>query len=277
MKRTHGLAGLAVAALGMALAGCGGGSSQGTPNFVGQRLLGLTATGRVVEFGAGNSQFTSTQRTIRGLQSGERILGLDYRPANGQLYALGSSSRLYTVDLNTNLATAVGGPFSTLLEGTRFGFDFNPTVDRIRVVSDTDQNLCLNPDTGAVTVDADVNYTTGGANPSVTGVAYTNSVAGATTTTLYGIDTQADTLVRFTSPNDGTLATVGLIGNLDAESAFEIVPDSNDALAILRRNNVTGLYRIDLTTGAATLINRVGSGSEQFTGLAARTTTGQQG
>ena len=270
MKRTHGLAGLAVAALGMALAGCGGGGGgQGTPSFVGQRLLGLTASGRVVEFGAGNSQFTSTQRTIRGLQAGERLLALDYRPANGQLYALGSSSRLYTLDLDTNVATAVGGQFTPLLEGTRFGFDFNPTVDRIRVVSDTDQNLRINPETGAVTVDGDLNYANG-TNPSVTGVAYTNSVAGATTTALYGIDTDADALVRITSPNDGTLVTVGSVGGIDAESAFEIVPGSNDALAILRRNNVTGLYRIDLATGAATLINRLSSGTEQFVGIAAR-------
>ena len=44
-----------------------------------------------------------------------------------------------------------GAPaFTPALSGTAFGFDFNPTVDRIRVVSDTGQNLRLNPDTGAV-------------------------------------------------------------------------------------------------------------------------------
>jgi hypothetical protein len=47
-------------------------------------------------------------KAITGLQSGESILGIDFRPLNGQLYALGSSSRLYTINLGTGAATAVG-------------------------------------------------------------------------------------------------------------------------------------------------------------------------
>ena len=37
-----------------------------------------------------------------------------------------------------------------MLAGSDFGFDFNPTVDRIRLISDADQNLRLNPMTGGV-------------------------------------------------------------------------------------------------------------------------------
>jgi hypothetical protein len=39
--------------------------------------------------------------------------------------------------------------FMPVLAGTSFGFDFNPTVDRIRLVSDSGQNLRLNPNSGA--------------------------------------------------------------------------------------------------------------------------------
>ena len=40
--------------------------------------------------------------------------------------------------------------FAPLLDGTEFGVDFNPQVDRLRVVSNSGQNLRLHPDTGAV-------------------------------------------------------------------------------------------------------------------------------
>ena len=79
---------------------------------------------------------------------------------------------LYVVSPLTGAATAVGGPFTPALSGTVFGFDFNPTVDRIRVVSDTGQNLRLNPDTGAVaTADGAINPGT----PRIVGSAYTNN------------------------------------------------------------------------------------------------------
>ena len=45
------------------------------------------------------------------------------------------------VDPARGAAIAVGAPFTPGTDGTAFGFDFNPTVDRIRVVSDTGQNL----------------------------------------------------------------------------------------------------------------------------------------
>jgi Domain of unknown function (DUF4394) len=87
---------------------------------------------------------------ITGLADGERVLGIDFRPATGGLYALGSTSTLYLVDPATGYATAVGAPLATPLAGASFGFDFNPTVDRIRVVSDAGENLRLNPLTGEI-------------------------------------------------------------------------------------------------------------------------------
>ena len=81
--------------------------------------------------------------------SREPALAIDLRPSTGQIYLLGSTSRLYVVNPADGVVTAVGVAFSPALSGTTFGFDFDP-VDRIRVVSDTGQNLRLNPDTGAV-------------------------------------------------------------------------------------------------------------------------------
>ena len=147
--------------------------------------FGLSNANQIVTFDTNTPSTPLSVVAITGLQSGETALGIDVRPATGQLYLLGSSSRIYVIDPVTGAATAVGAAFTPALSGTAFGFDFNPTVDRIRVVSDTGQNLRLNPDTGAVAaVDGALNP---GA-PHVVGSAYTNNFAGATTTTLYAID-----------------------------------------------------------------------------------------
>ena len=87
---------------------------------------------------------------ITGLQTNEVIRSIDFRPATGQLYAIGSSSRLYTLNLVTGAATQLGGVLSPVLNGSSFGMDFNPATDELRVVSDANQNLRINPNTGAV-------------------------------------------------------------------------------------------------------------------------------
>src|SRR5204863_6213077 len=139
---------------------------------------------------------------ISGMISGDTIVALDSRPVDGKLFGLGSGSRLYVIDPATGAATQVGtGTFATPLNGSAFGFDFNPTADRIRVVSDANQNFRLDPNTGGiVATDTPLAYATGdpnaAANPDVVAIAYTNSVAGATTTTLFGIDSTLNILVR---------------------------------------------------------------------------------
>jgi hypothetical protein len=179
---------------------------------------------------------------VSNLQPNEILLGIDFRPATGQLYGLGSSSRLYTLNPATGAATAIGGPFSTALNGSAFGFDFNPQIDRIRVVSDTDQNLVLNPDTGAQS----------GQNPNVVSSAYDQNFAGTGATQLYGIDSRFHTLVKQAN-NTGVLTTVGPIGILfDAVGGFDIWRAGNVAFAALNRDDVddgSALYSINLTTG----------------------------
>ena len=194
-------------------------------------------------------------KTIAGLQGGETLLGIDQRPVSGQLYALGSSSRLYTIAVtatNSWSAVAVGMPGLFTLSGTDFGFDFNPVPDRIRVVSNTGQNLRLNPIDGTLTM-ADMPLNPG--TPNVTAAAYTNNFAGTATTTLYDIDIRPGGAVLLTQnpPNNGTLVNVGPLG-VDAESAngFDIGGMSNMAYALLRSGGLTKVYTVNLTTGAAT-------------------------
>jgi hypothetical protein len=73
----------------------------------------------------------------------ENIVSIDYRPATGQLYALGSSSRIYFI--NEKSATAVDQLYF-LRQLLNASLDFNPTVDRIRLVTESGQNLRLHPE-----------------------------------------------------------------------------------------------------------------------------------
>lgn len=209
-----------------------------------------TATNELLRFNPTNG--TSTTVAFTGLNTSEAIVGLDFRPATGTLYAVSNQSRLLTVNTASGLLTPIGTMLNPGLSGTSFGFDFNPTVDRIRLVSDSGQNLRLHPDLGTV-VATDANLNPG--TPSVNAAAYTNNFAGATTTALYVIDSTTNMLYTQNPPNAGTLVPVGALGfDVDASSGFDIGGSSNAAFALLKVNNVTSVYAINLMTGAATKI-----------------------
>ena len=132
----------------------------------------------------------------------------------------------------TGVATLVGPlnsggatPTPVLLSGTSFGVDFNPTVDRIRIVSDADQNLRVNPNNGVTIIDGNLNP----GNPNVAGAGYTNTFFGAsTTTTLYVLDSSIDDLLIQNPPNSGVLTSVGDLGvDFNDLVGFDIVGGSS--------------------------------------------------
>lgn len=188
-------------------------------------------------------------KAIVGLQSSENIVGIDFRPLNGQLYALGSTSRLYTINLASGAATQVGTTqFSTLLVGTDFGMDFNPTVDRIRVVSNTGQNLRINPNDGTIAaVDAAINP----GIPTLSATAYTNNFAGATTTAMLVLDHTTDKLYNQNPPNNGTLVEIGNLGiDIQSSNGFDISSRTNTGYLIATAAGTTNLYMVNTTTGS---------------------------
>lgn len=238
-------------------------SAKELPEPKGAIFYALTNSNELVKYASGNPLSELSSVNIMGLVgTSERILAIDFRPATGQLYGVSNESRLYVINQNTGIAAAVSlTPFVPAINGTQVGFDFNPTVDRIRLVTNTDQNLRLNPETGTVAViDGSINP----AGSTVTAVAYTNSVAGAATTTLYDIDVETDMLYIQNPPNAGTLAPVGSLGlQAVGEAGFDISADNSVAIAaIFGRGFVAGepeasngnkyrFYYIDLATGAA--------------------------
>lgn len=223
--------------------------------------------------------------SITGLQPFETLLGIDIRPSTGQVYAIGSTNRLYSVDRNNGLATLLfslvpnptdlSDPFSGL-SGSFYGMDFNPVPDlaglpSLRVVSTADQNLRINVDTGQVITDDAINP----AVAHIVGSAYSNNdLDPITGTTLYGINPITDMLVTQFPANNGTIANIGPLGvNASNQIGFDISGLAIAYAAIsLSGNEDTGpssFYTIDLTTGAASLVGQVGDGSYAVVGIAA--------
>jgi Domain of unknown function (DUF4394) len=203
-------------------------STDSSAQSGGQLLLGVTPSNRLIAFSSANPAQLLHSVPITNLAPGEVILGIDVRPANNQLYALGSTSQLYVINYLNGVATRVGAPFIPALSGTDFGFDFNPTVDRIRIVSNTGQNLRLHPDTGAVAaIDGALSYAPGdpnaGRTPQVTAAAYTNPDNDpATGTLLVDIDAALDLAVSQNPPNDGRLNALLPLGVDLARAGFDI-------------------------------------------------------
>jgi Domain of unknown function (DUF4394)/PEP-CTERM motif len=240
-----------------------------------ETLVVVTTTNMLLSLDSTTPGTIATSVSVSGLQAGESILGIDRRPANGQIYGLGSSSRLYTINPTTGVATQVGSAGAFILNGTSFGIDFNSVVDRLRVVGNTGQNLRLNPNDGTLTAtDTPLAYAAGDPNaaatPHAVGAAYTNNVAGAVQTTLFVVDSNLDILTTQgspngtpISPNTGQLFTIGALGfNSSDLVGFDISGLTGIAYAALTAPgaNSSQLFSVNLSNGAATLIGTIGGG-----------------
>jgi hypothetical protein len=279
---------LLVSAIAMALTACGGDDDETitpvTPPVtvpppaasVGD-TIGVTVTNKVVSFNLAAPGTEVSNVRITGMQETENVVGIDYRPADGQLYALGSNARIYTLNPQTGVATfkvALSAdatdttlPFTTLT-GTDFGVDFNPAADRLRVTGNLGQNLRINVDTGATTTDGVVNG--GAAGTQVTSSAYTNSFAGTATTTLYVIDAANANLHAQNPPNNGTLATPVKLNIVPTSlGGFDIDARNNRGYAVMTVGGSRGLYAVDLaaTANPVALVATMGN-QEEFKGMA---------
>lgn len=259
-------------------------------------LVGLTTAGSLIRFDSATpGTLVGSPVTVSGLAAGETLVGIDYRPATGTLFGVGSTSRVYTINVTSGAATAVGGTaFTPALSGTNFGVNFNPTVDRLRVIGNTGQSLRINPDTGLVvggTADTSLFYdpnddtnrgffgTVDPSNPSspadvpgsvtTDAVAYTRNGATGGVTTLYAIDIAQNLLVRVggsdgtPSPNLGQVVAVGelrtpafTLVDFGTNTSFDIQAGTDAAFAV----NGSTVYSLNLTTGTVTSLGVLGGG-----------------
>jgi hypothetical protein len=225
------------------------------PSIQGRVMFGLTCNNGLVQFGSANPGTIARHVAITGMPAGASMLGIDFR-STGALYGVGSDSRVYTIDTLSGAASPVGGGFSPTVSGEHFGLAYNATDDRLRLVSvEGNQNLSLDPASGAVaSADPDLAFAASdpnaGANPGISGAAY--DTAG----TLYGIDTNANALVRVTTAT-GEITTVAPFGfNVYLCSGFDIDADGT-GYATLSTDAGSEVYTIDLASGATTLLGQL--------------------
>jgi hypothetical protein len=219
-------------------------------------FVGVSRTGdRLVSFDEGGA--VTVDVGITGLNAGDAIVDVDFFSSdNGGLYGLGSSGQLYTLNPQTGAALTVGAGAAV---GTPVAIDFNPAVDRLRVLSGPD-NYRMNPFTGGLAASdgafvyaaGDVNF---GATPMLRAAAYSNNLDNPGATTFFSIDAGLDILVRHSGgPQFSTLNTVAnltLAGSpfdVGMDAGFDILsPLLGSNLAYLSNGN--DLYTLNLGTG----------------------------
>lgn len=232
-------------------------------------LIGLSDRNELVLFNVASLGVVRVQ-PIEG--AGTRIIGIDVRPRDKKLYALGTDSMLYTIDPATGRATALR-KLSVAFDGARGAVvDFNPQADRLRVMAPGGQNLRVNVDTGEVAVDKPLAYKAGdtgaGRAPMVTAGAYINAFAGATQTQLFDYDSARGAWLLQDPPNDGQLSTIGASGlGTQRIDGLDIL---TDAAGDYHCFAVSGsmLYRIDIASGESTKLGTVGAGRRKLVDIA---------
>ena len=235
------------------------------------RVIGLTENGRLVHFRSDSPRKARDIGAVSGLAGNDtELVGIDFRVQDGKLYGVGNGGGVYTINTMTARAQLVNA-LSVPLDGTVFGVDFNPAADRLRIISDTGQNLAHNVNAGGVTVaNATLTYTAPPAQAvpatGVTGAAYTNNDVAPngtpTATTLFDVDTMQDQIVIQSPPGNGILVATGKLGfDAGPSAGFDIYSDvvrgvtvANRAFATLSVNGKYSFYRVSLTTGRAALV-----------------------
>lgn len=255
MKRMKWVAsGVTVGVLAASVAAGIGGSPAPQAFVTAKPAIGLTADGKLVSFNTLTPAVARSVGAVTGLSGDSRLIGIDYRVQDGLLYGVGDLGGVYT------LAGATATKVSQLTiapSGTHFGVDFNPAADRLRVISDTGQNLRHDVVGGTTVADGPLTYPATPTAPAATAVgvtaaAYTNNdLDPATATTLFDIDTTLDQVVLQSPANAGLLASTGKLGvDAGADAGFDITAD-NAGFAVLAVNGESRLYSVSLLTGEA--------------------------
>jgi hypothetical protein len=259
---------------------------QGPPRQ--ETVIAVTESNRLIRFNAGQPAKILDDRRLEGLPNGEKILAIDFRVARGMLYGLGAKGQLYVIEPSTALAKPVGAGLkdASLVQDSLkgdIGFDFNPTVDRIRLVKDQ-LNARMHPDTGqlvdaspqapGIQLDGPPAYAADDANrgrkPLLAAAAYSYNKVDEKITTNFAIDAAAGVLVTqgsregaqpAVSPNTGRLFTVGpLKAGPIGHVAFDIADLNNAAFVAITAPGAarSRWFNVDLDSGAAMPLGTIG-------------------
>jgi hypothetical protein len=262
----------AAAVVGLASSGWAAGPAPDTgtaaacPVVLDVPAYGISGNGKqLLMFTTNHPDVLNWVRNIVGLSGDTSLIGLDFRVQNGLLYGVGNRGGVYTIPVSGAVTSITKvSQLGVPLNGGDFGVDFNPAADRLRVVSDTGQNLRHNLNDHTTVADAHLNTPpTSGTTTGVTAAAYTNNDLSAdTATTLFDLNAVSRQVVVQSPANSGQLAPAGTLGvPFGSNAGFDVHSDlsngravSATAFATLTFDGTTTFYGVDLLSGAATAI-----------------------
>lgn len=228
--------------------------------------LGLSSNGKnLTVFNLATAKRTKALGKAKGLAGDTRLIGIDERPADHKVYGVGNKGGIYVINRGKGTVRKVS-QLSVALDGTHFGVDFNPAADRLRIISDTGQNLRHDVTQPAPTtaVDGALNYD-GVVATGVVAAGYTNSDNDARTgTTLFNLDMTRDQVVQQVPANSGNLLVSGgfnprrgLIAGFDvvgSNAGSRTVDNTGFATVRPTSGGLATLYRVNLLSGKFTKV-----------------------
>jgi hypothetical protein len=240
---------------------CGGDNNNPNAPNQGKTIYAVDLSNNFELFHSASPGTVDRNVAITGLPAENRIVGIDFRPADGELYGVGNDSRVYVLDTITAVASPIGSTaFTPALAGEHFGMALDPTTDQIRIQSaETGQNLRLDPASGqTVADDAVLAYVTGDPNetegPSIAATAVSTSSGAAT---AYGIDWLLDELVMMPDPTNGQVTTIGSTLVSTSPCAALDMGDDGVLYATMTIDQANQLFTMNLSTGAATGLGEI--------------------
>lgn len=238
---------LAIAASLLALQGC----VQNVVIPVSLEGFVLTSSNRIIGFGTADASRAIISTTVTGLATNEKLLDIDYRTAEGRLYALSSLGHIYSIigSIPTKLSTLhTASSTSVLSSSVHYTLDVDPVRDRLRVVGDDGTNLDVDMNSGLATAGTAI------AAPALEGLGHTDKpdASAGRRTELYAISTASDTVAKLDPATGLTSAPAALGVNATSVLGYDINPADNKGYAMLTVAGVNGLYRIDETVTGAT-------------------------
>lgn len=269
-----------------AITALGAAQENEPPEQTGEQVFVATELNRLIEFNSDSPGSMTAQSLIVGLAPGQRVAGLDFRPASNELFAIDTAGAVYTIVGESEISQASPTGISVDLgDAGGVGFDFNPIPDRIRVVTDTGESFRLVPETATPGVSEEVTEDTGlafasgdelaGESVTVTAAGYSENFSGTPTTSLFVLDTENDVLATVDPPNSGALNTVGELG-VDVAGAIGFdVSQTGEAFALLDTGGEPAFGTVSLADGRFTETGPLGHAPEGVTAMAVQTNVGR--
>ena len=246
-----------------------------------ETLVALMSDGKLRHFDSASPGAWTKTVDLVGIPAPESVQALDFRP-DGTLIVVtreGTQLKCYDFDAETGAILRTG---VSMTKASASAVAFDAFVPRVRetnlvVVTESDSmsrfsysagnSGSLNPltlfyDNSAG--DGDPVDSRVGVNPSIVGLAVSNSFPAAQSSVLYGVDSGQNTLVKITwwHGSMDTVAEIELPNGADLDFGsrvgFDISGVTGVAYLASGSSAATNLYTVDLTTGDTEEFGRIG-------------------